>query len=160
MTYPYESLSPERFQEFCQALMAKEYPGFQAFPVGMPDGGRDGICEMPGLDDSADFVVFQVKFTRRPDLKDDSHKDVLETLEAELPKINTLIPRGAGKYIYLTNVSGTSHLDVGAIDKTKALLAANLTVPAHVLWRESLDRRLDSAWDIKWSYPELFTGPD
>ena len=41
MDYPLENLGPERFQQFCQALLAKEYPDMQCFPVAQPDGGRD-----------------------------------------------------------------------------------------------------------------------
>ena len=27
-------------------------------------------------------------------------------------------------------------------------------------WRDDLSRRLDNAWDLKWIYSELMTGPD
>ena len=43
MDYLYENLGPERFQQFCQALLAREYPKLQCFPVAQPDGGRDAI---------------------------------------------------------------------------------------------------------------------
>jgi hypothetical protein len=33
MDYPLENLGPERFQEFCQALLMKEHPSLQCFPV-------------------------------------------------------------------------------------------------------------------------------
>ena len=43
MDYPLENLGPERFQQFCQALLVKEYPRVQCFPVAQPDGGRDAV---------------------------------------------------------------------------------------------------------------------
>ena len=43
MDYPFENLDPERFQQFCQALLTKEFPNIQCFPVAQPDGGRDAL---------------------------------------------------------------------------------------------------------------------
>lgn len=43
MSYPFENLDPEKFQHFCQALLTKEFPNMQCFPVAQPDGGRDAI---------------------------------------------------------------------------------------------------------------------
>ena len=39
MDYPFENLDPERFQNLCQALLTKEFPHVQCFPVAQPDGG-------------------------------------------------------------------------------------------------------------------------
>jgi hypothetical protein len=39
----YESLGPERFQQFCQALLVNIYPDVQCLPIGQPDGGRDAF---------------------------------------------------------------------------------------------------------------------
>ena len=33
MNYPLENLDPERFQQFCQALLVRDYPQVQCFPV-------------------------------------------------------------------------------------------------------------------------------
>ena len=41
--YIYERFSPERFQTFCSALLQKEYRGYQVYPVGQADGGRDEL---------------------------------------------------------------------------------------------------------------------
>ena len=38
MTYHYESLGDERFQQLAQALIAIEFPNVQCLPVGQPDG--------------------------------------------------------------------------------------------------------------------------
>jgi hypothetical protein len=43
MNYPLENLGPEQFQEFCQALLLREHPNVQCFPVAQPDGGRDAV---------------------------------------------------------------------------------------------------------------------
>jgi hypothetical protein len=44
MPYDYESLLDEQFQQFCQALLTKEFASLQCMPVGMPDGGRDATA--------------------------------------------------------------------------------------------------------------------
>jgi hypothetical protein len=44
MDYPLEQLGPERFQQFCQALISLEFPKVQSFPVAQPDGGRDAAA--------------------------------------------------------------------------------------------------------------------
>jgi len=43
MDYPFENLTPEKFQLFCQALLVREYPSVQCLPVAQPDGGRDAV---------------------------------------------------------------------------------------------------------------------
>lgn len=159
MIYPFENLSPERFQQFCQALLVREVRDFQCFPVGQPDGGRDATALEVGSKGN-EFVVYQVKFVRNPQQITDPHKWLHEVMEEELPKIRTLIPKGAVRYYLLTNVSGTAHLDAGAIDKMNALLTASLTIPGMCFWRDDLSRRLDGAWDLKWTYAELMTGTD
>src|SRR5437773_2725150 len=60
MDYPLENLGPERFQQFCQALLAKEYPDMQCFPVAQPDGGRDAVS-YHFAEGVSNFSVFQVK---------------------------------------------------------------------------------------------------
>jgi hypothetical protein len=71
MDYPLENLGPERFQQLCQALLAKEFPRVQCFPVAQPDGGRDAVSYHEG---SRKFMVFQVKFARKPLAETDPHK--------------------------------------------------------------------------------------
>jgi hypothetical protein len=81
-------------------------------------------------------------------------------MAGEIEKIRALVDRSAVGYFLLTNVSGSSHLDVGSIDKLNALLTEQLDLPTMCWWRDDLERRLDSAWSIKWAYPEIMTGPD
>ena len=50
MDHPYENLDPERFQQFCQALIAKDYPNVQCIPVAQPDGGRDALSYLGNND--------------------------------------------------------------------------------------------------------------
>ena len=33
----------QKFQAFCQALLSREVPGIQCFPVAQPDGGRNAL---------------------------------------------------------------------------------------------------------------------
>ena len=40
------------------------------------------------------------------------------------------------------------------------LLARDISIESVCWWRDDLNRRLDSAWELKWTYPELMTGPD
>lgn len=159
MDYPFENLGPEKFQEFAQALLAKEHPDLQCLPVAQPDGGRD-IVTYQRESSSQNFDVYQVKYVRRPQAEKDTHKWLLGIIKSEAPKIKDLIEKGAKKFILVTNISGTAHLDSGSIDKMNDLLESELSIPARCWWREDLCRKLDDAWNLKWTYPELMTGPD
>jgi NACHT domain len=160
MDYPFENLGPEKFQMFCQALLSRENPNVQCLPVAQPDGGRDAIgwalhpAKAPG------FIVYQVKFSRAPLAEPDPRTWLLDVVEGEAPKIAKLIPAGAKEYVLLTNIPGTAHLDAGSIDKLNVLLRKQFNIPATCWWRDDLARKLDDAWDLKWAYPELMTGPD
>lgn len=105
-------------------------------------------------------VIFQVKYVRRPQAEKEPHKWLLGIIQDEVTKVKSLIERGAKEYYLITNISGTSHLDVGSIDLMNKNLANILGIPCRCWWRDDLNRRLDNAWDLKWSYPELMTGPD
>jgi hypothetical protein len=160
MDYPFENLDPEKFQEFCQALLVKEFPNVQCFPVAQPDGGRDALAYFPSDLLKRNFIMFQVKYVRNPLLEKDPHKWLAKILEDEAPKLSRQIPNGIKQYILLTNIRGTAHLESGSIDKVNKMLESKLGVPSICLWRDDLNRRLDNAYDLKWSYPELMTGPD
>jgi hypothetical protein len=161
MDYQYENLGPEHFQELCQSLLVKEFPKTQCLPVGQPDGGRDAIV-LPLLFYTKDveFMVFQVKYVRDPHAVSEPHKWLTGILKEEAPKINKLIPKGAKQYYILTNIRGTSHLDVGSIDSVQKVLNDAIDIPAQCWWRDDLNRRIDNAFDLKWSHPEILTGPD
>jgi hypothetical protein len=149
MDYPLENLDPERFQQLCQSLLVKAFPHLQCFPVAQPDGGRDAVSFIPD-GDSDKFMVFQVKYARKPHTESDPHKWLMAIVEDEAPKVRELIPRGATQYVLLTNIPGTAHLDRGSIDKLNQLLADKLNVPSFCWWRDDINRRLDTAWDLKW----------
>lgn len=157
LDYNYETLLDERFQMLCQSLLVQEYEGVQCFPVGMPDGGRDATA-------SDDFgpngLVFQVKFCRHPEELKDPVKWVIDAIDGELDKIDQLINRGATKYILITNVRATSHLDSGRIDKVQRYLNTSVSVTSQCWWREDLDRRLDNNYSLKLRYPTLLSGID
>jgi hypothetical protein len=159
VTHQYENLGPEKFQQFCQALLAREFPRMQCFPVGQPDGGRDATSYYPRLR-SEGFIVFQVKYVRNPQAETDPHRWLAGILEAEALKVKELIARGAKEYRVLTNVQGTSHLDSGSIDRVDQIFKKYVEIPSQCWWRDDLDRRLDNAWDLKWAYPEVMAGPD
>jgi hypothetical protein len=156
--YPYENLDPERFQKFSQALLVREFPNIQCFPVAQPDGGRDATFLIRGA--GHEFRVFQVKFVRNALRDIDLSSWLQEVIEDEIPKIRQLIPKGAIGYHFITNVSGTAHPEIGSIDKLNVALASLVPIPAVAWWRDDLDRRLDNAWELKWTYPELMIGPD
>jgi hypothetical protein len=159
MTYLYESLSPERFQQFCQALLVAQFPNAQCLPVGQPDGGRDAFLAIrTRTEPNGDLYIFQVKFSRTPDRRED---DFIEQIcKEEMPKIKNLIKKGAKAYYLLTNIKGTAHLDVGSIDKMDDALTPCLGIPSYCWWRDDLDRRVDTQANIKWSYPEIIRGTD
>jgi hypothetical protein len=158
MDYPLEQLDPERFQHVCQSLLVREHRGTQCFPVGQPDGGRDAIRLSTGEMKNG-FIVFQVKFTRDPAKIEDKVAWLGNTVEGERQKIEKLYRRGAKEYYLLTNLTGSAHDEVGTIDRLQAILDS-LPMRSMCLWRNDINRRLDSAWDLKWVYPELMTGPD
>src|SRR3569833_1939444 len=162
MDYLLENLGPERFQEVCQALLAKAFPKTQCFPVGQRDGGRDAIAMQHSLFDldSDGFIVFQVKFSRKPLAEQSPHEWLLKILKEEVPKLAQLIPRGATQYFLLTNIPSTAYPKSGSIDMAQELLDHNAPIPSQCWWREDLNRRLDDAWSIKWTYPEILAGPD
>jgi hypothetical protein len=157
--YPFENLDPESFQKFCQALLTKEFPNVQCFPVAQSDGGRDAMSYLSD-DDERGFIMYQIKFVRNPSTESDPHKWLIGILRKEAPKLKNQVPKGAKRYILITNAKGTAHPETGSIDKVNQLLESNLDVPAQCWWRDDLISRLDNAWDLKWIYPQLMTGPD
>lgn len=149
MGYLYENSNPERFQHLCQSLLAQTFPKLQCFPIGQPDGGRDGW-------DHDTKTVLQVKF-RRTD-ESESAEWMIKALEHELPKILRLAKRGASEYIIATNASGTAHLDSGRIDKVQNWMDKNLPIPGTCFWRDEIDRRLDnSSTALKLKHSELLS---
>ena len=159
MDYLLENLGPERFQEICHALLSRAFPNTQCFPVGQRDGGRDAVSysTRPG---SREIIVYQVKFVRRPQAEKEPHKWLKKTVAAEASKVQALVPKGATKYYLLTNVPGTAHPESGSIDFVQRVLDEQLPIPAQCWWRDDINRRLDDAFDIKWSYPEVLSGHD
>ncbi|MEU1381761.1 NACHT domain-containing protein [Streptomyces albidoflavus] len=160
MTYYYEQLDPERFQHLCQALIVREFPGTQCFPVGQRDGGRDAVqvlTETPGRS-----RVFQVKFVRNPFAIPDAHKWVIDVMREEIPKLRALMTPESQiiEYLLVTNVAGTSFPGFGSIDTLNSLLQVELSVPIRTWWRDDLDRRCDNAADVRWSYPDMLRGTD
>jgi len=161
MQHDYEQLGDRRFQQFCQALLVAEYPGLSCLPVGMPDGGRDGLLEFaPDGGERSRTLILQVKFVERPAFLKDPTSWVEDILEAEREKVDDLVTRGAERYILATNAPASSHPDHGSFDKVQKVLANTMPIPAQCLWRADLDRRLENRWNLKWSYPELMTGTD
>jgi hypothetical protein len=160
MDYQLENLGPDGFQEVCQALLSKEFPRTQCFPIGQADGGRDAISRLRWVKAAGPFMVFQVKFVRDPSAIRDPHKWLVNIIKEELPKISALIPRGAHEYYVLTNVRGTARANAGSIDTVQSVLDESLPVPGQCWWRDDLNRRLDNAFDIKWAHPGILTGPD
>ncbi|GAA4978182.1 NACHT domain-containing protein [Actinopolymorpha pittospori] len=157
-TYRYEQLHEGKFQMLCQALLVREFPGVQCFPINMPDGGRDALLP---AGPNREGIVFQVKLARTPEKIRDYAEWVIDAVKGELEKVNKLALRGVmSNYLLITNISGSSHLDVGSIDRVDRFLADSLPLPAQCWWADDLDRRVDSAWDLKLRYPDLLNGPD
>jgi hypothetical protein len=157
VTYLYEQLGAERFQQFSQALLISEYPDLQCFPVGQPDGGRDALSRAGGVRGDGQTVV-QVKFRRSDEAP--SADWMISALKGELPKITKLIKGGAQRYIMVTNAASTAHPSVGRIDLVQAWLDKHVGIPSEVFWRDEIDRRLDANASLKLSYPSLLTGND
>jgi hypothetical protein len=145
MSTPFEKLTPDRFQELCQALLLREYPGLQCFPVGMADGGRDASILGRGMAS----LVFQVKFTREPTEVKTPAAWLESSIRGELSSIRRLVERGCQRYILLTNIRGTAPLDAGSIDRVQMVLDELIPVPAQCLWRDDIERRVESSLDIR-----------
>ncbi len=158
MDYHYESLDEKRFQKLCQVLIVTNYPNAQCLPVGQPDGGRDAIAKFTNSD-SDEFTVFQVKFSKNPETTT-GREAVEKLIKSETVKVKSLISRGLKQYILVTNVRGTSHLDVGSIDKMNETLTSEFGITSQVWWRDDLDRRLEANSEIKLSYPEILKASD
>lgn len=154
MQYDYERFTPDRFQEFCQSLIVSSYPHTQCYPVGQKDGGRDALS----LTDKS--IVFQVKFKRDRFKNDDPYKLITSAVKGEIEKVKKLAERGAERYIIATNISATSALDVGSMDRVQKYLDDELPIPAQVWWRSDIDSRLNNAYDIKWQFSEIITSSD
>jgi hypothetical protein len=159
MDYLYENLGDERFQEFCSALIVKEFPNMQAFPVGQPDGGRDSLVYFMNSP-KKEFIVFQVKFVRNPKSHNDPHKWLTDIIKGEIGKIKKLIPKGAKEYYLLTNVDGTAHFEGGSKDKVNEILEKEIPIPAQCWWRDDISRRLEKDPIFKWSFLEIINGQD
>lgn len=160
MDYLLENLGPERFQEVCQALLINEFPGMQCFPVAQPDGGRDAVSLFVEGDPDNGFIAFQVKYVRKPLAEHAPHAWLTEVLQGEASKVSALIPKGAKRYVLITNIPGTAHPESGSIDLVQKILTDNISIPSQCWWRDDINRRLDNAWNVKWAYPEILSGPD
>ncbi|MFI9417924.1 NACHT domain-containing protein [Streptomyces werraensis] len=151
--YDYESLGADEFQQLCQALLVKNFPNVQCFPVGMPDGGRDATSAEARI---ADAIVYQVKFRKPTPNKLATPDEICEWLEdhleGEIPKVEALRQRGAHRYVVLTNAQCSSHLNAGTRDRMQQWLDAHMPIPSQVWWRDDIDRRLDAETDIKRTY--------
>lgn len=164
--YHYDALGPERFQEFCQALISASFPTVQCLPIGQPDGGRDAFVthylfrHRQNADPVAESLVFQVKYVRNPN-DSRSERDLIESVaKSELKKVEQLKKLGTLKYILITNLKGTAHPGTGSIDRINTVLSEALGVDAYCWWRDDIDRHLDNAPAIKWSYPEILKATD
>lgn len=162
--YHYEVLGDERFQQFCQALIAATFPNAQCLPVGQPDGGRDGFLLRSALEQAQskkkDLIVFQVKFAKSFADGRSERERIEDLIKKEIPKIERLKARGLKKYYLITNLQGTSHLNSGSIDRVNDILSDIIGMDAYCWWRDDLDRRLDGNTNIKWSYPDILKATD
>ncbi|MGV9715422.1 NACHT domain-containing protein [Rhodococcus pyridinivorans] len=156
MQYDYERFTPDRFQEFCQSLLAQQYTDIQCYPVGQKDGGRDAVSGHG----TPDAIAFQVKFKRDRMRSDDGFKLVKGAVDGELEKVKRLADKGATRYVLMTNIAGTSATDSGTMDKVQAYLDAVMPIPSQVWWRSDLDARLNNSYDLKWAFSEVVTSAD
>jgi hypothetical protein len=160
MDYKLENLGEDHFQQLCQSLLIKEFANVQCFPIRQPDGGRDSVVYTFQDYNARSFLVFQVKYVRKPLAEKDPHNWLIDILAGEKEKIRDLIPKGASKYVLITNIPGTAHSESGSIDRANEILKSVLTLPFECWWRDDINRRLDNAYDLKWQYPQLMGGMD
>lgn len=154
MDYNLETLGDGRFQKLCQALLTASYPNVQCLPIEQPDGGRDAFVHHAN-----GFLVFQVKYSKSPATKNERIA-ISDLIKSEKTKVEALIARGATAYYLMTNISGTSHLDVGSIDLVHEELTSAFGIPSFCWWRDDLERRIESTTGLIWRYPDIFRGSD
>lgn len=157
MTYMYEQLGDERFQRLCQAILVARHPDVQSLPVGQPDGGRDAMRRHSGS--AAPEIVYQVKFSRNPSSKDD-RRAIEDLIKGEKAKVSFLVSQGMKSYYLLTNIAGTSHPDMGSIDKVNKMLTEEFGVPSFCYWRDDLDAAIAANGSIRWAFPEILRATD
>ena len=158
MNYPLENLGANRFQQLCQALLVKSFPDIQCLPISQPDGGRDAILSSE-TDNGKELIIFQIKYTKHALRTAQPYKSVVDNLRKELPRVASWIRGKATKYILITNIPGTASPGTGSIDIVRDLLTG-LGVPSMCWWRDDIERRLDDAWNIKFSFPEVLRSQD
>ena len=120
MKYPLENLGPLRFQQLCQALLARSFPDLQCLPISQPDGGRDAIW-VSDTNPDKQTVLFQVKYTEHALRNGRPHMRIVSELRKELPRLASHFGTST-KYILMTNVPGTGARASGSIDVVQALI--------------------------------------
>jgi hypothetical protein len=160
MTYNYEQLTPQRFQQLCQALILESFPHAQCLPVDQADGGRDAFQRTESAARSKPLIVFQAKFYAKALAEKHPHTWLKTKLNEEKRSLQQLRRVGMQQYIIATNVPGTATPQTGSIDSVQALLDETISVPAQCWWRDDLDRRLERSPAVKWHYPEILSGRD
>ncbi|CDP51570.1 hypothetical protein [Devosia sp. DBB001] len=152
-----EQLGDERFQKLCQALILAKHPDTACLPVNQPDGGRDAFRR--SRTGNQTLVVYQVKYSPTPSAKEE--REFIEAVIAlEREKVERLVRRGATSYYLMTNVAGTAHLDAGSIDRVNAAMTAAFSIPSFCLWRDDIQRAIDTTPGAKWAFPEIIRGVD
>ncbi|WP_433616783.1 NACHT domain-containing protein [Dactylosporangium sp. CA-139114] len=155
--YLYERLGEKRFQQLCNALLVRELPGVQCFPVGQKDGGRDAVQH-----DGERRVIFQVKWSKTRIRTPVTWLD--NAIKEEADNIRRLVAAGADAYYLMTCVAGTATPKRGTMDKLDERLAAHskaFGIPMTCWWQADLDARVDLAPDeLKWSYADMLAGHD
>lgn len=174
------------FQQLTQAILADMFPGTIAYPLGQADGGRDAthnraltlpVNSRPGptmLSSSPEEplsgaarsakTIFQVKFSTKPESVRDPVTWLVDAFKSEESNLHRLHTSGSAKKYYLvTNLPGTGAAGVGQMDRVEAALAElngrYRGLEISVWWRDTLDRHLESAWSLWWTYPQILDGP-
>ncbi|MGE5675955.1 MAG: NACHT domain-containing protein [Mycobacterium leprae] len=147
MDYAYEALGQAKFLQLCHALAARSFPDTALLPLG-PEAG-----EVPSPEGG--FMLVRAIFVAHPQAPDARSRLAL-SLESDLPEVRRRVSQGAGAFLLLTNVPGTTSMRSTAGDRVRKLLAP-LPIPVDYWGRDALDSRLESALDLKLAYPELLT---
>jgi hypothetical protein len=155
--YLYERLGEKRFQQLCSALLKRQFPDVTCYPVGQRDGGRD-IARRS----SDGFIIYQVKWTN--DRLQSPVSWLNKAITGEADNIKRLVTEGAGEYLLMTSVSGTSVPGRGTMDALERKLAEHSRVfgiPMRCEWQADIDARVDSApKELKFAYGEMLVGFD
>lgn len=160
--YRFEDLTDTTFQEMVQAVLLHLHPDLSLPPVRQPDGGHDAFQ----LQDDTGVKIFsaQVKWVKDQRQERDPVKWLEDVVKKEERNLRRMASQGTREWLLVTNVQGSSHPEVGMMDRLNTVLtreSRRLKIKMRAWWRNELSRAVDNApSETKFAYLDMLTGAD